>query len=99
MPPAGIETAIPASGRQQNHAFDSAATGIDTCFITQAHNLIELIGSTSLPTRLIKSLVHNMDKTLLQEDINFPNNSRSPYVLCKIRFAAATTAAYIWFLF
>jgi len=81
MPPAGIETAIPANERPQNHTFDRAACGIDTRLITQAHYLIEVTGSTSFPTRLIKSLVHNMDKNLLLEDINFRNNSRSPCVL------------------
>jgi len=40
MPPAGFETAIPASERPQNHAFDRAATVIGTRLITQAHNLV-----------------------------------------------------------
>jgi hypothetical protein len=81
MLPAGIGTAIPANERPQNHAFDRAANGIGTRLITQGHNLIEVIGSISLPTTLIKSLVHNMDKNLLKEGTNFPNNSRSPCIL------------------
>jgi hypothetical protein len=81
MPLAGIETAIPASQRLQNHSFDRAATGIGTRFITQAHNLIEVIGSASLPTTVINSLVHNMVKNLLKESINFPYNSGSPCII------------------
>jgi hypothetical protein len=37
MPPAGFETAIPASERQQTHALDRAATGIGTSYFTQTY--------------------------------------------------------------
>jgi hypothetical protein len=38
MPPAGFETAIPASERPQTHALDRAAIGIDKLFNIKEEN-------------------------------------------------------------
>jgi len=49
----------------------------------QARNLIEIIGFTSLPTTLIKSLVHNMDKNLFKRNYQLSQQIKKSLHLMK----------------
>jgi hypothetical protein len=60
MPPAGIEPAIPVSGRLQNHALDRAATRIGRALFYHVIRTLSRVQSAVLALRRPRNSIHGV---------------------------------------